>query len=380
MDTSTTAVMSETQVDIVSLEDLTPEHWLRWTEFRRGNSALYSPYFHPDYSKTVEQLHNNCYVAIIKDSDGVIGFLPYQQKTRGGSATALGAPMTDYHGVISTQPLELDMKVILSSAKINTLNMPRLPKTVSTACAVMCLEKFETADAWRDNNSASYKRFYKTLKRKARKTDRDLGQREFVWQSQDPEYLPLLLNWKSAQLIQSNHYDVFGVQWTRQLLSDFLANGPSSDLRADMHIMRIGGKPAAIDLGLTDGKTYHSWILSYAPEFSKVSPGAQLKEAMIDQSAELGYKRFDIGTGIDRHKAYYTTEDIESSNTLWLGSGLQSSIAKAYAGFEQFGSSYMKDIPGKFRRRYNQVSACDPQRSGQIKSMLTAIKTGGSRG
>lgn len=372
-------------IERYKIEDMTGEHWALWSNFRVLNDALYSPYFHPNYVKTIAEFHSDCYVAIIRDETKLIGFLPFQQKKLLGPANVIGAPLTDYHGIVSAQPLLIDMRNVLAQAKISFFrmpyhtNMPFNSKTCTTNCSVMSLDGFETADSWRENHSKSYKRFYKTLQRKSRKTEREMGSCEFIWQSQDRGYFDLLLNWKRRQFHRSAKYDVFGVDWTVEFLWALLSKGPKADLRADMHVMLIKGQPVAIELGLTDGVTYHNWILSYDEAYSKISPGAQLKEAIIDQALSIGYRGFDLGTGTDRHKAYYTTEEIQTGETLWLGHGIQSNLANLYFNFEMLGKSKLKDIPGKLRRRYGQISACDSSLSGQAVAMLGAIKTGGSK-
>ena len=368
-----------------NIESLPEDHWAIWKTFQAGNPALYSPFFHADYIRVASRFNEGCRVAVIKSEGAIIGFLPFRQKHKNGPANPIGMPLTDYHGIISARPLSVDMKAVLSEAHIGAFYMPNhknvlvTEKTRTKACSVMSLRGYENAEGWRAENTASYRRFYKTLQRKLRKTEREIGRVEFIWQSQDRAHFDLVLKWKRRQLIDSAKYDVFGVDWTVDFLFELLSQGPKAALRADMHVMLIAGQPAAIELGLTDGKTYHNWIISYDDAYAKSSPGALLKEAMIDQAFALGYHRFDLGAGTDRHKSYYATEDVQTAETMWFGTGVNAAAASLYSKLEEVGETKLKDVPGKVRRRYSQIAACDPRMSGQFIAMMQAIKTSAKR-
>jgi len=86
-------------IERLRIADLTAAHWTAWQAMHIANPALYSPYFHPDYSRLIGRLQDDAYAALIKRGDSVIGFLPFQQRRRGGAARPIGAPMTDYHGI-----------------------------------------------------------------------------------------------------------------------------------------------------------------------------------------------------------------------------------------------------------------------------------------
>ena len=42
-------------------------------------------------------------------------------------------------------------------------------------------------------------------------------------------------------------------------------------LRCDMHALYFGDRLAAVDLGLSDGNTFHSWIVAYDGELHSLS-------------------------------------------------------------------------------------------------------------
>jgi len=69
-----------------------------WSTLRSFNPALYSPYFDISYTDHVATLRDDTFVVIAERDSDITAFLPYQ--SAGKFAAPIGAPMTDYHGVI----------------------------------------------------------------------------------------------------------------------------------------------------------------------------------------------------------------------------------------------------------------------------------------
>lgn len=375
-------------IERLNMAALTPDQYQLWADMRAQNPSLYSPYFHPEYSQLVATLQDDAYIAIIRKSGDIVGFLPFQQRKKKSSARPIGAPMTDYHGIISSRPLRMSMEDILTHSEISAFQMPSQMNRPShddgdnqsidqSACAVMNLSDFETIDDWRASRDSSYRRHLKSLRRRIKKTETEHGARSFIWQSMSQDHFDQLIEWKKQKFSDTGKYDVLGVDWTLKLLKDLWARGPNTPLRCDLHVMMINDQPAAMDLGLTDGTTFHSWIVGYDNQFHSLSPGMQLLEMLINQMPRLAYKNIDLGAGLDGYKKHYASWSHFAANALWLGRGMGSNTAKLYSKIEHIGRDHLKDLPGKFRRRYTQISACDPSLSGQTRAIWNAIKNGG---
>jgi len=110
-----------------------------------------------------------------------------------------------------------------------------------------------------------------------------------------------------------------------------------------MHALYFGNRLAAIDLGLSDGDVFHSWMVAYDDELSEYAPGIQLLEGLIDATPDTGYKRIDMGEGLD--------------------------------GYKRRGVGRLKDAPGKLRRRYSQIAACEDNASDRVRHMIAAFKS-----
>ena len=99
--------------------------------------------------------------------------------------------------------------------------------------------------------------------------------------------------------------------WAEQLLKTLWQRDEQAGfVRADMHALYFGDRLAAIELGLTDGHVFHSWMVGYNDDFHHLAPGIQLLEALIDEAVGLGYSRIDLGEGIDGYKRHYANQDV----------------------------------------------------------------------
>jgi len=353
---------------------------------RAANPALYSPYFHPEYTALIGQLRDDAFVAIAMKGDRYAGFFPYQGPKPGGNGFArpIGAPMTDYHGFICAQDTVLDSRPLLVDAGIGALHFsgfvqpsksiaPYVKHTYD--CTMMDIS--DGADTWREARDASYRRHLKSHRRRVRKAEEEFGPRRFIFKSSDKAVFDQLIAWKKHKFHETGKFDVLSVDWTLSLLQQLWQRGPEADLRTDMHALYFGERLAAIDLGLTDGVTFHSWIVAYDGGLHSYAPGIQLLEGLVDAGQEQGYTRIDLGEGLDGYKRQYASNPVQIGSGFAAVKGPAATLSSIYGATERLGQRALKDAPGKLRRRYSQISACEDTVSGRAKAMFDAVKTNG---
>lgn len=385
--------MNSIKTHILAVEELTSEHVSAWAKFRANNPALYSPYFHIGYTQLLGALCDDVHVLVVEQDAKPLAFLPFQAAISSagkvGFARPVGTPMTDYHGFICAQNTRFDAHSVLKQAGFGAYHFSTLIDTGDmlagfvrdeTPCTVMDISG--GAKDWRAARDSSYRRHLKSNRRRIRKAE-ELGERRFEFFSNDETVFAQLMNWKREKFNESGKYDVLSADWTNALLKDLWERGThkhsSAELRADMHCMYFGDQLAAVDLGLSDGTTFHSWMVAYNNEFYNLAPGIQLLETLIDETSNLGYKRIDLGEGIDGYKRHYASENISVRSGFIAANGPAAALSKLYGGIENFGENKLGKlgrIPGKARRRYNQISACDASLSGRSKAMMQAVKGG----
>jgi CelD/BcsL family acetyltransferase involved in cellulose biosynthesis len=345
-----------------------------WHGFRENNPYLYSPYFHPDYCKAVAALRQDVRIAVLERDDEILAILPFQGES---FARPVGAPMTDYHGLICGPNDPYSIKDILDGTNVGAYHYSALISAAQDDApdthlgAVMRLP--EGSEAWRASRDSSFNKHQKSLRRRIRKVSEDIGEPRIVPQSQNEDVFNTLIDWKVAQYDATGYYNVLGAGWTLDLLKSLWKKGPDAALRVDMHALYFGDELAAIDTGLTNGKTYHSWIVAYNSSFHTYSPGTQLLNQIIDATGGLGYDCIDLGVGLDHFKSHYTTENVKTASGFTAVSGPAANLSKLYDAAEKLGQKHLSDAPGRLRRRYSQIAACETSFSGRAKAMLSAV-------
>ena len=351
-----------------------------WAALRKSNGATYSPYFHLDYTLLLSELRDDVFIACVYEKDLPIAFLPYQGPR---FARPVGAPMTDYHGFICREDADFDTVEILKAAGIGALhfsasiNSQMSPHFQYEDDGVL-MDLGSGAENWRSERDSSYRRHLKSNRRRTRKATEDIGKPRFVWQSKDQAIFDQLIDWKKGKFAETGKYDVLSAHWTMALL-ERLWQRNNGGLKCDMQALYFGDRLAAVDLGLSDGQTFHSWIVAYDGELQSYGPGIQLLEGLIDASKELGYRYIDLGVGTDGYKRHYATTPISAGAGFIAAQGSAAALSNLYSKAEIFGQKALKDAPGKLRRRYTQIAACEDSVSGRAKAMFDAVKSSGRR-
>jgi len=330
------------------------------------------------------ELRKDAHVAVGRMNGEAVCFFPFQGGASGGFIRPLGAPMTDYHGFIETVDSNINHAEFLREANVGALHYSAMVGEQADLTAFhqdeypLCLIDLSGGvEAWRSSRSSSYRRMLKSNRRRIRRTEEEHGARRFEYMSRSGEAYEQLMRWKKERFAETGIYDVLSSDWTSGLLRELWER--DTDLRCDLHVLYFGDEMAAMDMGLTDGDTFHSWMVAYNPDFHALSPGTQLLEHMIDKAPELGYRLIDLGAGQDSYKSAYAVDGSAARSGYVPVAGAAAAISRLYGAAEKFGEKSLKDIPGKLRRRYTQIADCDDTVSGRAKAMLDAVRTGGSR-
>ena len=349
-----------------------------WQAMPAQNPALYSPYFHIEYTELVASLRGDVRILCAYEKDTPIAFLPHQGTH---FARPVGAPMTDYQGFICAPETTLDVASLLKQAGIGCYHFSAgvnkaLADYLRDEDSGVMLDISVGAEAWRAARDSSYRRHLKSNRRRARKATEDIGEIRCEWSSHDKAVFDQLIDWKSQKFVDTGKYNVLSAGWTLDMIQQLWAQ-PDANLRADMHVLYMKDRVAAIDLGLTDGTTFHSWIVAYDGDLHSYAPGIQLLEKLVDASAKLGYSRIDLGAGTDGYKRHYASEDVLIGGGFIGAQGPAAALSQIYAKAERFGEKSLKDAPGKLRRRYSQIAACEDSFSGRAKAMVNAVRVQG---
>lgn len=377
-----TASASDMRFEVKAAAELTDGERAAWADMRAKNPALYSPYYDFEYARIVSKLRDDVRVIIWFNGKKPAAFLPVQGKR---FARPVGAPMTDYHGVICAVDTPVDMADMLAAAGIGAYHYDALAQTSGAPAldpiACSAIDLTGGGDNWRGGKDGSYRRHLKNLRRRIRNSETDHGDITAALQTQDKDVYAQLIEWKRAQYARTGKYDVLSADWTRGLLETLMSRS-GENLRTDMHALYFGDRLAAVDMGITDGVTYHSWMTAYDPELRNYSPGMQLLEKIIDAAGATGYTALDLGPGLDGYKKHYADEKFPPVSSGFIAAGgpaaaLSKLYGAAEAAAERAPIGGLSRLPGKLRRRYGMISACDPTFSGRAKALVSAAVDSG---
>ena len=362
-------------VELIPHADLSEDMRAAWTAMRASNPALYSPYFSLAYTDHIAALRDDVRIIIISHLGSPAGFLALQG---GKFAQPVGAPMTDYHGLICSPNVEFDLQDILDQAGIGSYHFSGLigQGGAGEGMAVAATDVSAGPEAWRAAKNKSYRRMIKDNNRRARKAQSEVGEITAEFNVRSPIALDQLLNWKRDKFAITGKYDVLSAGWTEDLLRNlFAAQNP--DLRCEMHVLYFDGRMAAADMGLTDGVTFHSWMVGYDSEFQIYSPGSQLLEQLIDAAPSLGYQTIDLGPGLGGYKKHYSGVEQRAYAGFVAAAGPAAALSRIYGAAERMGEKANFEGLTKLRRRYSQIAACDRTTKGRAVAMFDAIKNAG---
>lgn len=364
-------------------EQLTETDWAAWVQMRASNPDICSPYFHPDYTRLLAKLRPDVRIVCQYDASGEpTAFLPIQGQR---FTRPVGAPMSDYHAII-TNHADISYDSLLSDSGIGAYHyscatdVNRLRSTqILSKSETAAIDIETTAEDWRASRDGSYRRHLKSNRRRTRKAEENIGPKRIELFSRNIDVYADLLKWKRDKFAQTGKYDVLSADWTQNLIRTLWERGEQADLRCDMHALYFGDKLAAVDLGLSDGIIFHSWMVAYNDDYSEFAPGIQLLEGLIDASSETGYRRIDMGEGLDGYKRHYATASRPVVSGLVPLSGAAGRLSRIYAATERWGVERLKDAPGKLRRRYSQIAACEDGTKGRVRHMIAAFASSASR-
>jgi len=299
-------------VQLKQPESLTSLELQRWRDIIRSSEHFHSPYFQPDFTLAVAACRDDVRVAVISERGRIAGFFPFQQS--GDEARPVGGQLSDAHGVIHDGSFPLVYRQLLRQCGLTAWHYhyqiaAQIPDRASGCqvepAAVMNL----TGGFDRYADRLESRNVIRQADRKARKLAREHGEIRFSWNCLSDDVMRQLLNWKSAQYVDSGIADVFSFDWTRNLLRT-LWRRTDSPLQGLLSVLTVADQPAAIHFGLRAGRVLHQWFPAYDPALRDYSPGIIHLLEMARHSESAGVEQIDLGR-ICHYKSRVATHTVD---------------------------------------------------------------------
>lgn len=291
------------RVEVLSAESLGPSEVEHWSELQR-RSVYRSPFFRPEFTLAVADVLA-ARVAVIEDAGRIVGFFPFQARSKSGRPVAW--PRSDYHGPVLDDTGEVDPRALIRACRLATWTFDHLPAELTAFAPYSSgrgdspfldlSDGFEPYLASRSHRSD----VRVTLGRAKRKLEREVGPLRFVPESDATELLEMLFEWKRRQYAETGVRDVLADAESRALLERMLATR-TPDFAGTLSVLYAGHAVAALMLGLRTAKVWHDWFPVYNQELRRYSPGVMLLLELAREVAPLGIREIDLGKGEARYK------------------------------------------------------------------------------
>lgn len=372
-------------VDLLNPSALTASERGAWRAMVDASPALRSPYFSVDYALAADGIVPGATVAVVHRAGEIVGFLPFQK--RGGAAQPLGAPLCDYHGLISAPDAAIDLPRVLQLAGVGAYRFGGLvaaqpPEGARAfAHAAMRADLSEGLEPWLAARPSARK-FFKDKERARRAAERDLGALEFQMEDDAPDLLDWVIAGKREQYRRTARHDIFACGWTEQFLRR-LWEERTPGFGGRIATLRAGGALIAAEFGLRAGPVRHIWFPTYEPSVSRWGPGTLLMISMTRAAAEdPTVSELDYGREGDSYKRFYADPvGVVYEGGLDLNGWRQVSARAADAALAAApGLKPLAEVRERMRRRFEIITACETNPSAWMGGAVAAFRDASRRG
>lgn len=361
----------------LDIHDLGERDLAAWRAFAAPGGRLSSPYLLPEFAQAVAQAREDVRVLVAEENGAPCAFFAYHA---GPVARPVGAPMSDYQGVVARSGTAIEPDALLTAMKAGALVYENWAGTPAPGrvrqregSAIIDLEG--GVQEWLQRRHALHRNHFRKIAQRARRAEREYGPARIVIGDAAGAHFEMLKAWKAAQYRETGKLDLFAIPWVATVLAGLAARrfGPLRGLTSALY---YGDRLAAVEFGLAAGGVYHSWFPAYDPAFAPVSPGLQLLHGLVEAAPRLSISRIDLGKGESHYKKYYGDYEVPLSQ----GRVLASSLAAAGIAGWDFAESIaarlprpLADAPARLRRRWAQTSAFEPDLRRRLMLMRQAV-------
>lgn len=335
----------------------------RWRAHQRVGAGAGSPYLTPDWAQLIGAARDDARVVVIGGGAGYFGV----QRLSRFTAMGLGAPITDYQGVVGEADLHTDAGALCRALKVGRIDLDH----VLAGQQLFAGRAAGAEGSWiaevgggRELYEAALRtrraEFVRQTDKKARKFERDHGRAEFRAPSDARADFETLLDWKNAQLRRSGQPAIWAAPWVAKTLGACFETR-SAGFGGALFTLKLGERLAAAAFCLRSARVLHLWLIAHDNAFDAYSPGVQLARLIVGWAGENGFAEVDFGVGDYQYKRQLATTQrmLERGVVSSLSaSGAARRAAHAFrAGVERLPQPRLAALPGKAMRRIDLIRA-----------------------
>ena len=351
------------RLETIHPRELNADDAALWRAHQSADPALQSPYLTPEWAKLMGAVREDTRVCVIQDGAGYFG----AQRLSHFAAMGLGAPISDYQGVVGLPGLEINRAELCRSLKVGRIDITHAPAGQSLLQgAVAGQEGSWIADVagGRDLYEAALKQrrseFVRQTDKKFRKLERDQGHVEFRAQSTERADFDTLLAWKNAQLKRTGQPAIWAAPWVAQTL-DSCFETRANQFGGALFSLSVKGQFVAGAFCLRSARVLHFWIVAHDNAFDAYSPGVQLARWIAGWAGDNGIAELDFGPGDYQYKRQLSTGQRMLERGVVAGASWSATVRRVQhavrARIEQLPQPRLAQLPGKAMRRLDLMRA-----------------------
>ncbi|PVM87845.1 GNAT family N-acetyltransferase [Caulobacter radicis] len=369
-------------VETLHPSELAPADVALWRAYAQAQPALAGPLLGPDFALAVGKVREDARVAVIRRGGETIGFLAHHRRP-GGVARAIGAPLSDYHGLVAKPGVEIDAAQVLRAADLAVFRYtglvdPANAFQVEPAIPAYVIDTQGDATAYLEAVRSGSPKKIKNYRRLDNKLDREMGQVTLKAADDSQEAFDQLIAWKREQIERTGVHDFLRPQWTRDLFQ-MLFERRDGDFRGLMINLYAGGQLVAGHFGVRQGAIYHPWIASTNPAFGAWSPGQIFFMRAIAAMPELGLTRYDLGPGADHYKHSYGLSQTLIADGAATAASMAGRVAGSVEGVWALAGANGAGPVARLRRRMDIIASTELTMGGRVKGLVDAVAAQGKR-
>lgn len=296
------------RVDCVNPLELAPADIASWQMFLVNQPEFSSPYLTPEWAQAVARQRGDACVAIFRDGERTVGFLPVQ-RTSAFAAVPIGGPVCDYQALIGPSHTNLDLAEAARALGVGRIDLTAGLRDSALAQHLITEDVGHVAsfpngwEEWRQAREDAGSKIVARARKKYAKLMRDFPRTvEFEPFSTDALAFDQLITWKREQMQRTGVTDIFALDWVNKLIRSTFETPATASFGGAMFVLRLERRPAAVLYCLSARSSLHAWFVAYNPRLSEYSPGLVLFVEAIRAAAEAGYGEMDLGPGDYRFK------------------------------------------------------------------------------
>jgi CelD/BcsL family acetyltransferase involved in cellulose biosynthesis len=298
------------RVEVHKICNLSDELVAQWRALQALTPEFMTPLFGPDFATLVAKHRIDAKVAIGFDGDQAIAFFAFHP-AHAGYARAIGAPFSDYQGIVSDPNAKISGVEFLNQAGITSI----LCTSLSDPHGIFDTHQMEAVETYRidcfDDGPAQMEslrvanpKWAKNLRRLGNKMERELGPIRLVGHDTEQSSFDALNAIKVAQFHETGITNVLRPKWVQGLMQDLFEN-QIGDFGGCLVSLYAGEKFVAGQFGVRLGNWFHPWIASTCPLSHPYSPGIVFLSEMVKASTSLGLRVIDLSGGHAHYKAQF---------------------------------------------------------------------------